>query len=102
MAAPLLIGFGDERRHLDWPAGIVDRDEGEVARVRVAPVAADEILGLDPDADLHRRASNEVHARLHDHELAEVDRLAKVDPIDGDGDTVAPRMPDRGDRRRAV
>jgi hypothetical protein len=45
------------------------------------PISRLQIFGLDSHADFHRRAANVVHAALHDDEVAEVNRLAKIDSI---------------------
>src|SRR5450759_1214428 len=59
-----------ERRHRHRPSIPIDRDERQVARVRVASKSGEKIFGLDAHADLHRRPADIVDARLHDDEIA--------------------------------
>lgn len=61
-----------------------------------------EILGLYPYPDLHRRPADEIHAALHDYEVAEVDWLAEIHAVNRDRDTTGARVPNRGDRRGRV
>jgi hypothetical protein len=61
----------------------------------VTPNASQQMLGLDTNADFHRRSPDEIHAEFHDHELANANGLAKIDSIDGNGDAAHSRMTNR-------
>src|SRR5579862_7208798 len=98
VAALLLRRLERQQRHLGGLAVTVQRDVGDVARVRVALGAGEHVLGLHTNADLHRRAADGVHARLHVHQLADEDRLAEVHAVHGDGDAGHARVPDGADR----
>src|SRR6266850_1592917 len=52
--------------------------DSEVARVGVSPQSGEQILRLDPHSDLHRCPAHEVDTRLHDDEIADMDRLAEI------------------------
>ena len=56
-----------------------------------------QIFRFDADTDFHRRPSDVVDARFQHDEIAEVNRLAKVDTVDRRGDAGGSRMPDRRD-----
>ena len=81
-AAPLIWRFGNQPWHLDRPAGSVDRDKRQIARIRVTTATGEQLLGFDANANFHRRAADIVHTRFHDNEIAEVDWLAEVDAVD--------------------
>ena len=101
-AAELIFRLVNEPRDFDWLSVPVDRNERQVARIRMPATPCLEILGFDSDADLHRSASDVIHAALHDDEIAEVNRLTKIDSVDGCGDAGTPRVPDRADCGRGV
>src|SRR5688572_3583205 len=65
----LIRRLWDQLRHRHGTAIPIDGDEGEIAGVRVATQTADHVLGLDADADLHRRPADEVDAGLHHDEI---------------------------------
>src|SRR6266545_46078 len=102
VAALLVRGLGDDRRDLRRAAVLVQRDVGHIARIRVAPVARQHVLGEHLHPDFHRRPPREVHARHRRHQLADVDRLAEVDLVYRDRDTFTVRVADRRDRGDAV
>ena len=58
-------------------------------------IACLKIFGFDSHSNFHRRAANEIHAALHDHEIANVDRLPKIDAVHRYGDAGETRVPDR-------
>ena len=88
--AARLRGALNDQTFLTWFSDVgpvaVDGDEGEVAGVGVSPETGDEVLRFNPHSNLHRCPPHKVDARLHDHQIAHVDRLAEVDAIDGRGD----------------
>ena len=90
--------FGSGRR-MPLP---IDCDVSEIARIRMTPNSGQQMLGLDANADFHRCPSDEIHAALHDHELANTNRLAKINAIDGDGHAAHARVTNRGHRGRSV
>jgi hypothetical protein len=47
----------------------------------MAPVSGLKILRFHSHAYFHGSATNEIHAALHDHEIAKVDRLAKINAV---------------------
>jgi len=96
--APLLVVcFGPNLRYFDGTTISINCNERQIARVGVPPNAGEEILGLDAHADFHRRPAHEVHTRLHDNEVAEVNGFSKVDTIDRGGDDARTTMPKCGD-----
>ena len=95
--ANLIFSFGYESRYFDRLSIPVDRDESQIAGIRVTPASRLQIFRFDAHADFHGSAADIVHAALHYHEIAEVDWLAEIDPVDRGRDTSAPRVPDRTD-----
>src|SRR2546425_8563466 len=102
VAALLIRGLGDDRRDFRRATVLIQRDVGHVARIRVSLVSRQHVLGEHLDAHLHGGAAREVHARHRRHQVADVDRLAKVDLVDRDRDTLAVRVSNGGDRGDAV
>jgi hypothetical protein len=96
------VGFRQESWNLSRMPSIVDRDEREIARIRVAAHTRNQVLRLDADADFHRCAADVVDARLEHDEVAQVDGLAKVDAVDGSSHARGPCVTDRGNGRRLV
>ncbi|MPL74176.1 hypothetical protein SDC9_19986 [bioreactor metagenome] len=96
-ALRLDLGRGHQPRHLGGPALIIDRDHGEIAAVGVPPRAAGDVLGLDPDADLHRTAPGMVHRGTEEDQLAHMDRFLEGHLIDAQRHRIAPRIA-RGER----
>src|SRR4051794_136098 len=83
LEATLLVWrFGDEARYLDRATITIHGDEGQIARVRMAASAGEQLLGLDAHSDLHRRSADVIHTRLHDDQVAEVDGLAEIHAVD--------------------
>src|SRR6266511_1781106 len=78
VAALLVRGLGDNRRDFRRATVLVQRDVGDIARIRVAPVGRQHVLGEHLHADLHRRPAREVHARHRRHQFADMDRLAEI------------------------
>jgi hypothetical protein len=62
---------------------ILEGNEGEVAGIRWASLPGDDILGRDLDVDLDRGVMNIGDAGRHKEQLAAVNRLVKIDSIDG-------------------
>src|SRR5947209_8418880 len=69
VATLLVFGLWRQPGDLDGTTISVDGNEGEIAGVRVAMPARHQILGFDANTNLHRRAADVVHARLHDDEI---------------------------------
>lgn len=61
-----------------------------------------QVLGFDPHADFHRAASHEIHARLHDDQVAYMNGLAKIHPVNGHCYTGLAGVPDSGHCRGGV
>src|SRR5438105_12952214 len=75
VVAAFLVGrLGHDRRDFGGAAVLVQRDVGNVARIRVPDVSRQHVLGEHLDADLHGSASREVHARLGRYHLADRNR----------------------------
>ncbi len=55
-------------------------------------IACLKIFSFDSHSNFHRRAADVVHAALHDHQIAEVNRLAEIDSVDRCGDARASRV----------
>jgi hypothetical protein len=95
-------GFRNDRRNWHWTPIGINGHERQVARVRVLPHTGEEILRLDTHSNFHRRFPDEIHARPHDHEIADVDWLTEIDAIDRSCDTRCARMPHGGHRGGCV
>src|SRR6266540_431751 len=78
LAAALLLGLGLQRRHRAWPPVLVERDEHQVRGGGVGAPPAHDVLGLDPHPDLHGGAAHVVHAGVHEHHVADVDRVQEA------------------------
>src|SRR2546428_4813436 len=103
IVAPLLVGsLGNDRIDFRRPAVLVERDVGDVARIRVPPLARQHVFGEHFHADFHRRAARKIHAGHRGHQLADVDGLAEVDLVNGDGHALAMRVANGGDGGDAV
>src|SRR5216110_984498 len=102
VAALLVGGLGDDRRDLRRAAVFVQRDVGDIARIRVSLVSRQHVLGEHLHADFHRGPAGEVHPRHRRHQLADVDRLAEIDLVNRDRDALTARVADRGDRGDAI
>src|SRR5690349_25165818 len=74
VASNLVRRFRDQSGNLDGPASAVDRDESQVARIRVAAATGEQLFRLDADADLHRGTADVVDARFENDQIAEMDR----------------------------
>jgi len=98
----LILALGDKTRNFYRPAVAIDCDESEIARVRVTPNTGLKILGFDSNSDFHRRATDKVHAALHDDQIADVDRFPEIDSIDRDRNTVHSGVTDRRYRGRRI
>jgi hypothetical protein len=99
----LFVGsLGTQLGDLDGFSVLVDGDEREIAGIRMPTLARHELFGLDADADFHGRTTDEVDARLHDDEIAQMYRLSKVDTVDRGGHDRRSGMAKGGDRRRLV
>src|SRR3954471_19825630 len=66
VAAHLFARLRPQRGNWHRSTVPIDGDEGEVARIRVAADAGDEILRLHAHADFHRGPSHVVNAGFHD------------------------------------
>src|SRR3954464_4400618 len=71
-----------ERWHWHRLAVEIDGDESEITRVGVKPPSRQQVLRLPPHSDFHRRPADIVHARLHDEQVSDVNRLPEIDAID--------------------
>ena len=58
-----------------------ERDARQVRRVGVFDRALEDVLGLDPHADLHRAGPGGIDARGEGHQRAHVDRNQEVHPV---------------------
>src|SRR5438132_8976231 len=97
LEAPLLVrGLGHDRRDLCRPAVVVQRDVGDVARIRMSPLAREHVLRDDLHAHLHRRATGVVDPRVSREQLAHVDRLLEVHLVHRYGDARLAGVADRG------
>src|SRR3954464_7676628 len=98
----LISSLRFERRHRHRLTVAIDGDEGEITRIGVQSHSRKKIFGLDPYSDFHRSAADVIHARLHDEQVSDVYRLAKVDAIHRHRNTDVTRVADRRDRGRGV
>src|SRR5215203_4745089 len=98
----LILALRDQLRNFERFSISVDRYESQVARIGVPAIPSLQILRLNAYADFHRSTTDIIHAALHDHEIAEVNRLTEIDTIYGRSHTDRTRVPYRTDRRRRV
>lgn len=76
----------------NFPAILVERDEGEIGRRSVFDLAGVKVFDEDFDADFHGGAEDSIDARFEGDELADVDRVEERHPVNGGGDNSAACM----------
>ena len=84
------------------PALVVERDHRQVRGARVAALAGDRVLGLDPDADLHRGPPDRVDAGAACQQLADEDGMQEGHPVHRRRHRAVARVLDRGEARGLV
>lgn len=68
----------------------------------MTPITCLKILSFNSHSNFHRRAANEIHAALHYHEIAKMNRLAEVDSVDRCGNAGVSRVPYGTHRRCCI
>src|SRR5690348_8493061 len=81
-SALLVRRLRDEAGNRDRTSGAVDRHERQIARIRVPTPPGEQFLRFDPHPHFHRRTTDVIDARLEDHQVAEMNWLAKIDSVD--------------------
>jgi len=77
VAPPARLRGGGQVRHGDGSAVLVDGDHREVGAVGMPSRAAANVLGVDPDPDLHRGVAGVVDARRERHEVTDMDGVTE-------------------------
>jgi hypothetical protein len=97
-----VLVFEDQLRNDPGPPGLVERHERDVGGRRVPELAGEQVLGLDPDTDLHGGAAGQVEAAPEKEQVAHEHGVMKIKPVDGRRDHVGPRVTRRHDRRSRI
>ena len=87
-----------ERRNRHALPELVDRHERQVGEARVFPLARERALREDVDLDLQRRPEHRGDLRPQDDQVADLDRVQELQPVDGGGDDAAARVAMTGNR----
>jgi hypothetical protein len=84
VSASLLVGLGHNRRNLDRPQLIIDRDKREIRGEDVPPLLGLEILGEDLHDDLQAGAPGAVDGGFEDEDVAVAGGGEEADGVDAE------------------